>query len=75
MRQQYRVESGAHRLTCFVCGGEVFDRRSMTLLTSGLANSGFNKSGEIAICLGCGYVHTFMGGTRLDWEPVDEVAR
>ncbi|HET7071916.1 MAG TPA: hypothetical protein VFI40_13910 [Nocardioides sp.] len=72
MKDQFRVSSAGHGLSCFVCRSDTFDRRTMTLLTSGIANSGFNKRGEIAICATCGYVHTFMAGTRLDWRPVED---
>jgi hypothetical protein len=71
MRELFRVASAGHRLSCFVCGGESYERRSMTLNTSGIANSGFNKLGEVAVCATCGYVHTFMGGTPLEWEQVE----
>ena len=72
MKELFRVGSAGHGLRCFVCQGDTYDRRTMTLLTSGLANSGFNKRGEIAVCATCGYVHTFMGGTRLEWRPVED---
>jgi hypothetical protein len=71
MRELFRVGSAGHGLSCFVCQGDTYERRTMTLLTSGIANSGFNKRGEIAICATCGYVHTFMGGTSLTWEPAE----
>jgi hypothetical protein len=71
MSDVFKVASAGHGLTCFVCGGSTYRRRTMTLLTSGIANSGFNKRGEIAICATCGYVHTFMGGTPLEWDPAD----
>jgi hypothetical protein len=70
MKDLFTVSSAGHQLTCQVCQGDAFDRRTMTLLTSGIANSGFNKRGEIAVCGTCGYVHTFMGGTPLDWQKV-----
>jgi hypothetical protein len=71
MKQRFRVSSAGHPLTCFVCRTDIYERRTMTLNTSGIANSGFNKRGEVAVCDTCGYVHTFMGGTRLDWRPVE----
>jgi hypothetical protein len=71
VKELFRVASAGHPLTCFVCRGESYERRTMTLNTSGIANSGFNKRGEIAICATCGYVHTFMGGTPLAWERVE----
>ena len=72
MKELFRVSSAGHGLTCVVCQGARFDRRTMTLLTSGIANSGFNKRGELAVCATCGYVHTFMGGTPLDWQRVED---
>jgi hypothetical protein len=71
MKDLERVTSAGHRLVCFVCQSDTFERRTMTLLTSGIANSGFNKSGQIAVCVTCGYVHTFMGGVPLAWERVE----
>jgi hypothetical protein len=71
MKDLFQVSSAGHRLTCFVCQGDTYDRRQMTLLTSMVANSGFNKRGEVAVCSTCGYVHTFMGGTTLAWEQVE----
>jgi hypothetical protein len=43
----------------------------MTLVTSGLANTGFNKSGQLAVCTTCGYVHIFFQGAPLSWQPVE----
>lgn len=71
MKDLARVSSAGHRLVCFLCQGEVFQRRTMTLVTSGWANTGFNKSGLLAVCATCGYVHTFFEGSPLDWERVE----
>jgi hypothetical protein len=54
-----------------VCQGEVFERRSMTLVTSGWANTGFNKSGQLAVCVTCGYVHVFFEGAPLEWDRAE----
>jgi len=72
MTELFRVSSAGHRMTCSVCHGDTYHRRTMTLLTSGIANSGFNKRGEIAVCTTCGYVHTFIAGSPLAWEPAEE---
>lgn len=72
MKDYARVSSAGHQLVCFVCRGDEFERRTMTLVTSGLANSGFNKSGELAVCATCSYVHTFFKGASLIWQRVDD---
>ena len=59
------------RFACLVCATDVFERRTMTLVTSGIANSGFNKRGDLAVCTACGYVHTFLAGSPLTWERVE----
>jgi hypothetical protein len=65
-----RVHVAGRDLSCLVCQGGRFVHRSTKLETSGLAGSGFNKQADAAVCLACGYVHTFLGGditwTRLD---------
>jgi hypothetical protein len=73
VKELFWVTAGGHALVCFVCQGDTYERRQMTLLTSMVANSGFNKRGEVAICATCGYVHTFMAGSPLDWRPAQEV--
>ncbi len=72
MKDPERVSAAGHPLICFVCQGDEFERRTMTLLTSGLANSGFNKSSEVAVCATCGYVHTFFQGAPLDWHRTEQ---
>ena len=71
MKDHERVSSAAHELVCFVCQGDTFERRTMTLVTSGLANTGFNKSGQLAVCTTCGYVHIFFQGAPLSWQRVE----
>jgi ribosomal protein L37E len=68
MKGPQRVHVKGSPLTCQVCGAETFDHRTATLTTSGIANSGFNKRSDLAVCSECGYVHTFLDG-RLEWEP------
>jgi hypothetical protein len=71
MKDTDHLVVAGRRLACLVCAADVFERRTMTLVTSGIANSGFNKRGELAVCAGCGYVHTFMAGSPLTWERVE----
>lgn len=69
-----RVDVAGRQLSCLVCQSTTFVHRTITLTTSGFANSGFNKQGDAAVCQECGYVHTFLGAqitwTRLD-QPVE----
>ena len=65
-----RVTVAGRPLVCLICQGDTFVHRTMKLLTSGVANSGFNKTGDAAVCATCRYVHTFLGGT-LQWERVE----
>ena len=71
MKDYKRVSAAGHRVTCLVCQGDQFEQRSMTLVTSGFANTGFNKSGQLAVCVTCGFVHLFFQGSPLAWEPVE----
>jgi hypothetical protein len=66
-----RVSAAGHQVICSVCQGDVFERRSMTLVTSGLANSGFDKSGQLAVCATCGDVHIFFQGSPLTWGKAE----
>ena len=50
-------------LVCVVCGAEAFTKRSLTLITSGIANSGFNKEVDAVTCAACGYIHQFVLGS------------
>jgi|GEM_PF-6724332 len=74
MKYYAHVSSAGHQLVCFVCHGDEFEHHSATLLTSGIANSGFNANGQLAVCATCGYVHTFFGGNQVTFEPIDDVS-
>jgi hypothetical protein len=65
-----RVEVAGRQLSCQVCQGSTFVHRTVKLATSGIANSGFNKQADAAVCRECGFVHTFLGGT-LTWTRLD----
>lgn len=57
-------------LSCIVCSGDRFEFRDIKMVTSGAAffnSSWMNKSGQGAICVRCGFVHTFML-PPLRWE-------
>lgn len=54
---------GDRPLTCVVCGADAFTKRSITLITSGFANSGFNKEVDAVTCADCGYIHQFVLGS------------
>jgi hypothetical protein len=56
-------------LACVVCGGGTFTRRSVTVITSGAANTGFNKVADAVTCHSCGFLHHFVAGVV---KPVDE---
>ena len=71
MSTSQHLEAAGHAVSCPVCGGDTFDHRTTTLTTSGIANSGFNKRGELAVCETCGHVHTFLAGSPLTWRPVE----
>jgi hypothetical protein len=67
--QRVQVYEGRD-LRCLMCGGDRFNYRDIKMVTSGTAFFGgewLNKSGEGAICVQCGFVHTFM--RRLGWYP------
>ena len=68
-----RVDVAGRELSCQICQGTTFVHRTMKLTTSGIANSGFNKQADAAVCVDCGYVHTFMGG-ELTWTRLDPPA-
>jgi len=65
-----RVDVAGRQLSCQVCHGTTFVHRTMKLATSGFANSGFNKQADAAVCMVCGFVHTFLGG-NLTWTRLD----
>jgi len=58
-----RMEVAGRPLTCVVCGGDTFTSRTVTLITSGVANSGLNKRADAVTCAGCGYIHQFVTGS------------
>ncbi len=65
---EVRLRSGA-ALACLVCGGRDFTRREIKLNTTGMSFMDLdwaNRSGDGAICRGCGFVHTFLDGD-LTW--------
>ena len=65
-----RVTVAGRPLVCTICQGDAFVHRTLKLLTSGIANSGFNRTGDAAVCATCRYVHTFLGAD-LTWERID----
>ena len=56
------VEVAGRALRCLVCDADVFTVRTITLITSGLANTGFNKQADVATCGTCGHLHQFVAG-------------
>ena len=60
-------------LSCQICGGLDFDQREIKMTTTGMTFFDLdwaNKSAQGAICVRCGYVHTFMHSDQLQWlEP------
>ncbi len=68
MSSGQQVVVAGRTLRCVVCGADTFSHLTVTLNTSGIADSGLNKRGELAVCSVCGYVHVFMG--TLVWQPV-----
>lgn len=56
-------------LACVVCGGGTVTRRSVTVITSGAANTGLNKVADAVTCHSCGFLHHFVAGMG---RPVDE---
>lgn len=62
-------------LTCQVCAGNRFLQREIKMTTTGMTFLDLdwaNKSADGAICLRCGFVHTFMGG-GLQWLQPEQV--
>lgn len=63
-------------LACHVCAGLMFAQREIKMTTTGMTMfdlDWLNKSADGAICMRCGFVHTFMGET-IQWvrpETVD----
>lgn len=59
-------------LACQVCGGLQFAHREIKMTTTGMTFldlDWLNASAAGAICLRCGFVHTFMGGAHQFVEP------
>ena len=50
------------RLACVVCSGDTFTKRNVTMITSGAANTGFNKVADAVVCSSCGFIHHFVAG-------------
>jgi predicted nucleic-acid-binding Zn-ribbon protein len=62
-------------LTCQVCEGNRFLQREIKMTTTGMTFFDLdwaNKSADGAICLRCGFVHTFMG-QGLQWLQPEQV--
>jgi hypothetical protein len=62
-------------LGCQVCGGLRFLQREIKMTTTGMTFFDLdwaNKSADGAICLRCGFVHTFMG-RGLQWLQPEQV--
>jgi predicted nucleic-acid-binding Zn-ribbon protein len=67
-RGHVRVRTG-QELACVVCGGRVFAGREVLLNTAGMTLMNLdwaNKAAVAAVCLACGYVHSFLDGD-LTW--------
>ena len=59
-------------LACQVCSGLLFARREIKMTTTGMTFFDLdwaNKSAEGAICVRCGFVHTFMAQAHQWVEP------
>lgn len=62
-------------LACHVCGGALFARREIKMTTTGMTFfdlDWLNKSADGAICVRCGYVHTFLGDA-IQWVSPEEI--
>jgi hypothetical protein len=60
---------------CHACSGLLFARREIKLTTTGMTFfdlDWLNKSGDGAVCMRCGYVHTFLGEAH-QWVAPDQV--
>jgi predicted nucleic-acid-binding Zn-ribbon protein len=61
-------------LSCLVCGGLMFASREIKMTTTGMTFldlDWLNRSAEGAICLRCGFVHTFLGDAHQWLAPED----
>lgn len=59
-------------LACQVCAGLLFARREIKMTTTGMTFLDLdwaNKSGDGAICVRCGFVHTFMARAHQWVDP------
>ncbi len=62
-------------LACLVCGGTSYAQREIKMNTTGMSFldlDWLNKSADGAICLRCGYVHTFLGDAH-QWVAPQQV--
>ncbi len=58
------IRPGQRFLACLVCGGLTFANREIKMNTTGMSFldlDWLNKSADGAICVRCGFVHTFFG--------------
>lgn len=58
------IRPGQRFLACHTCGGLEFAQREIKMTTTGMTFMDLdwlNRSADGAICVRCGYVHTFMG--------------
>ena len=61
-------------LSCQICSGLLFGRREVKMTTTGMTFfdlDWLNASAEGAICIRCGFVHTFMGNGYQWVRPED----
>ena len=59
-------------LSCQVCSGLLFAQREIKMTTTGMTFfdlDWLNKSADGAICLRCGFVHTFLGDAHQWIDP------
>lgn len=62
-------------LACLVCSGNLFARREIKMNTTGMSFldlDWLNKSADGAICVRCGFVHTFLGEAH-QWIAPEKV--
>lgn len=68
------IRPGQRFLACHTCGGLVFAQREIKMTTTGMTFMDLdwlNRSADGAICVRCGYVHTFMGDGHQWVAPAD----
>lgn len=69
------IRPGQRFLACHTCGGLLFAQREIKMTTTGMTFMDLdwlNRSADGAICVRCGYVHTFMGDGH-QWVSPAEV--